>query len=82
MPAATLDPDVLRIAAAIHRLGAVVIPMLSAEQKLSKSRRDALLRIEELLETQPSDIDEARELLQQVRDQIENALGVPAKDVI
>ena len=78
------DPAILRITAALDRMNDVLTPMHKHAHEMAEKRRQALSDIQHLLDgTQPTDIDEARELLQQVSDRVEAILGGPlVKEVI
>ena len=71
-----------RMLLAIDRLNDIVHPMRNS-RNLSERQRKALRDIEELLEQRPSDIDEARELMQHIQEKVQDALGGPlAVDVV
>ena len=78
------DPEVLGMVASLARINATLLSIQSTAGVISESRRKALRDIEDLIAgAKPADLDEARELLQQVRDRIEAAMGgMLAKDVM
>ena len=78
------DPEVLGMVASLARINATLLSIQSTASVISESRRKALRDIEDLIaDAKPADLDEARELLQQVRDRIEAAMGgMLTKDVI
>ena len=82
-PQHKFDPAMLDCMAHLARINSNVLHMTSSMEATSEKQRKALRNIEMLVQDTPANLDEARERMQQVLNEIECVLGGPlAKDVV